>query len=297
MTGLQLAILGGLVVGAGLAVLLWRFAPVHADLAEALTRLTPGAGTRHVDAGPRPPALERAGAWGLRVLPPALRPVPEADLALLEVTPVGFLGQKMAFALIGLFVPALLDGIVALGGVNLPVAIPVAATLFLAAGMFLLPDLSVRQDAARAREEFVRTLAAYVDLVALERYCGSGTRQALEVAAGVSDSWVFRRLRETLAYSTWAGEPPWDGLRELAGKLAIPDLADLADIMRLSGSEGAQVYRTLRARANSMRTAMLHDDLTRANEVSEKMSIPVSVLGIVFMVILITPALLTVLFS
>jgi len=297
MTGFQVAILGGLVVGAGFAVLLLRFAPVHADLAEALARLAPGPDVRHADAGPRPPALERAGAWALRVLPASLRPVPEADLALLEATPAGFLGQKMAFALIGLFTPALLEAILVLGGIPLPVAVPVVATLGLAVGLFLLPDLSVRQDAARAREEFVRALAAYIDLVALERYCGSGTRQALEVAAGISDSWVFRRLRETLAYSTWAGEPPWDGLSAMARRLAIPDLADLADIMRLSGSEGAQVYRTLRARATSMRTAMLNDDLTKANEVSEKMSIPVSVLGIVFMVILVAPALLTVLFS
>ena len=63
-------------------------------------------------------------------------------------------------------------------------------------------------------------------------------------------------------------------------------------MMRLGGEEGAQIYGQLRARSSSMRAAMLNDELAQANAVGEKMSIPMSLLGMVFLAILIAPALL-----
>ena len=125
---------------------------------------------------------------------------------------------------------------------------PVVATLALGVGMFFLPDYNVRDDAKKARAEFARALAAYIDLVALERNSGSGPRQAMEVAAEVGDSWVFRRLTEELARTRWSGVAPWEALHALADELGLAELDDLADIMRLSGEEGAQIYTNLRAR-------------------------------------------------
>jgi hypothetical protein len=43
-----------------------------------------------------------------------------------------------------------------------------------------------------------------------------------------------------------------------------------------------------------MRAAMLNAELTKANEVGERMSIPMSLLGVIFMAILVAPALLRV---
>ena len=56
-----------------------------------------------------------------------------------------------------------------------------------------------KDDAKAARKEFGRALASYIDLVALERNSGSGPRQAMEIAANIGDSWVFRRLAEELS--------------------------------------------------------------------------------------------------
>ena len=180
-------------------------------------------------------------------------------------------------------------------GFDLPRPVPVVATLGMGVGMFFLPDFNVRDDAKKARAEFVRALAAYIDLVALERNSGSGPRQAMELAAEVGDSWVFRRLTEELARSRWSGVPPWEALHTLASQLGLAELDDLADIMRLSGAEGAQIYTNLRARSASLRSSMLNTELAAANEVGEKMSIPMSMLGVIFLAILITPALLRIL--
>ncbi|MDR0958824.1 MAG: type II secretion system F family protein [Propionibacteriaceae bacterium] len=293
MTGLQLSLLGGLIAGCGFFLLLVRFRPVHADLTDALRRLAPGAAPVASTTLTASTASDRLGAWALRHLPARIRPVPASDLALLGLTPAVFLGRKVGCAIVGLIAPGVLLSILALMGAPAPWGVPVVATVALAGLFFVLPDLSVAQEAAAARVEFTRALSAYIDLVALERACGSGPRQALETAAQIGDSWAFRLIGETLTHATWAGEPPWEGLKALAERLELPELADIADIMRVAGSEGAQIYRMLRARTASMRAALLTDELAQANEASEKMSIPVSALGIVFLAILVGPSLLS----
>jgi hypothetical protein len=296
VTGLQLALLGGLMEAAGVVLLVSRLVPARPDLADALDRLSPDAGR------PAPgvevegsSAAERLGRWGMRLFPEVVwGQAPVQQLALLRISTVRFYGEKLLFGMLGLVVVPLLSVLMAVLGWRLPVVLPVVATVGLAVGMFFLPDYNVRDDAKRARTEFARALGAYADLVALERNAGSGPRQALEVAAAVGDSWVFRRLREELAFSSWSGEQPWQALRRLSQELGVTELGDLADIVRLSGEEGAQIYGQLRARSAAMRAAMLNDEVAYANAVGEKLSIPMSILGVIFLMILVAPALMRV---
>lgn len=58
--------------------------------------------------------------------------------------------------------------------------------------------------------------------------------------------------------------------------------------MRLSREEGTATYATLRARS----AAMLNDASTEGNAAGERMSIPGSLLGVIFMAILLNPSLL-----
>ena len=58
------------------------------------------------------------------------------------------------------------------------------------------------------------------------------------------------------------------------------------------GEEGASVYTNLRARSAAMRTAMLNDEIAEANAVGERMTIPGSLLGVIFMALLVAPSLL-----
>jgi Flp pilus assembly protein TadB len=293
-TGLQLALAGGALVGLGVALLLWRLAPAHPDLADALQRLSPERARRSVDPGPVvADGRQRLGVWALKRLPAAAwARTPTRELALLRIPVARFYGEKVLYAVVGLCLPPLLTALFYLLDLRLPIVIPVLATVVLAAVMFWLPDVNVRDEAKKARAEFARAVGAYIDLVALERHSGSGTRQAMEVAGDVGDSWVFRRLAEELARSRWSGLPPWEAVQALSTELGLPELADLADIMRLSGQEGAQVYSNLRARSAGMRAAMLNAELAKANEIGERMSIPMSILGVIFLAMLICPALL-----
>ena len=296
-TTAQLVIASGALVGLGVALLIWRLVPAEPDLRDALDRLSPNHSRRTPATASTAAAdtTERLGLWGIKTLPAGMwARTPTRELAILRKPLSRFYGEKILYALLGLVIPPLLTVLFNTFDAGLPLFVPVFASIALAAVMFLLPDYNARDDARRARAEFSRALGAYIDLVALERHNGAGPRQAMEAAASIGDSWVFTRLSEELARTRWSGLTPWEALRSLADELGLPELDDLADIMRLSGEEGAQVYASLRARSAAMRTAMLNTEKARANEVAERMTIPMSLLGVIFLAILVTPALLRV---
>jgi hypothetical protein len=292
-TGLQLALLAGAMVGLGLVLLTARLMPAEPDLAEALRRLTPTRTPRVETSGSASAGKERIGVWAIHALPSGVWVrTPTRELALLRVPLARFYGDKIVFAFLGLLIPPFLAAFLEFLDLGLPLTIPAIASLGLAMVMFFLPNYNAIDEAKKARLEFARALGAYIELVALERNNGSGVRQAMEAAAEVGDSWVFQRLNEELARSRWSGLPPWEALHTLADELGLPELDDFADIMRLSGEEGASVYANLRARSAAMRTAMLNDEITQANAVGERMTIPGSLLGVIFMALLVTPSLL-----
>lgn len=290
---LMAIMLAGGLIGLGLALLVIWFVPAHPDLADAVKRLSDTSAHRPDTQTSTVSGKERLGLWAMRTLPVGLWVrTPTRELALLRIPLARFYGDKLIYAALGFVIPIGLATFLSLLSLGLPFPIPAIACMALAVVMFFVPNYNAINDAKEARIEFNRALGAYVDLVALERTNGSGVRQAMESAASIGDSWVFTRLAEELNRSRWSGLPPWDALHTLATELGLPDLDDFADIMRLSGEEGTATYATLRARSAAMRTAMLNDELTEANAIGERMSIPGSLLGVIFMAILLTPSLL-----
>jgi pilus assembly protein TadC len=300
-TGLTLAALAGGTAGLGLTLIVRELLPSAPQLASALDRLAPPLPGSLVAA----PAGELAGTSSLETRV-GLRlqrhlegatfvRIPRRELLLLRIPVARYLGQKVLMGLLGLLFPVLFTTVAAVLGYPLPLVAPALGALALGGLLFVVPDVEVRRKAAAAREEFARATSAYIDLTALERAAGAGATQALEQAATVGDSWVFVRLREELVRSRLSGIPPWDGLHTLATELGLPELSDLADIMRLSGEQGAAVADTLRARSRGLRVALLTKEQTRANEDSERMVIPVALLGLIFFAILGAPAIVRIL--
>lgn len=301
MTGLQIAMAGGTLIGLALALVAWRLAPSDPDLVDALDHLSPshavgrGGGTP-VDGAESMGASEfreRMGLWALGNLPAGVwTRTPHRHLAILRMSEARFYGEKLVWSLLGLALPPLLATFFWLIGLPLPVAIPTIGSLVLAGAFWFMPNYNVADDARRARVEFDRALGAYIELVALERRSGASGQQALATAAEVGDSWVFRRLEGELRRARYMSRAPWDSLHALSDELGVPGLDDLADIMQQSGQDGAQIYSNLRARAAALRSAMLSAEIGNANAASERMYIPASLLGVVFMAILVAPSLL-----
>ena len=295
---LQLAVLAGGLIGLGVTLAFARVLPAEPDLADAVERVSSTRSGTTTRLSPARSGKERLGLWGLRVLPPGLWVrTPTRELALLRIPVAQFYGEKLTFAGLGLVIPPGLTLLFRSLGLDLPLTIPALASIALAVVMFFIPNYNALDEARKAHVEFARALGAYIDLVALERHNGIGVRQAMEAAAAVGDSWVFSRLAEELTRSRWSGLPPWDALHTLSEELGLSELDDFADIMRLSGEEGASVYAHLRARSAAMRTTMLNDEIAQANAVGERMTIPGSLLGVIFMGLLVAPSLLRMLAS
>ena len=289
-------IASGALVGLGVTLVIRELLPSHPDLSSALARLSEAPARRQAEAEPSPPGavaalrqslgpwLARHGGDGLFVR------VPTRELDLLGSSVEGYWLRKVALGFLGLLFPVALTAATALLGLRLPLILPAGASLALAAGLFLVPDVDVRRRAEDARREFRRAVCAYLDLAALERAADAGPIEALERAAAVGHGWVFARVRDALLRAQLSGTQPWTGLSALAEEIGVPELGDLADIMRLSGEDGAAVYDTLRARARSLRSTILTDHEARANRDSEAMVVPVALLGLVFVGLIGYPA-------
>lgn len=293
-----LAVLAGVACGLGIFLTVAAILPARPDLRSALAHLAaqpvPTAPLSFGGGEERPDGWEyTTGRWlAARLLRPAggLR-VPTADLAILGRPVEVFLAQKLSMGLLGLALPATLYAVFGLLGLHLPIALPVATGLVFAGGLSLAPDVVVRAAGKEARDEFRHAVAAYLNLVALERAADGGPTESLERAATVARGWAFTRIADTLASARIAGLTPWVALSQLAERLGVTELADLADIVSLAGGEGAAIYDTLLGKATSMRRAATAADEARANSRSEQMTLPTVLLFLGFLILLVYPAL------
>ncbi|MFJ8073897.1 hypothetical protein ACIQ7Q_08180 [Streptomyces sp. NPDC096176] len=288
------AIFAGLAVGGGLALLVRELVRPQPDLAAAVRRLN----TSALEDAALAPANrdDKWGAWlleNLQGLPGVT--IPRKDLALVGQSAERFLLLKSALAGFGLLIPPLLVGAWTLMGLGVPFYIPVVVGLGLGGLLWFIPDLSVRDQAIRAREEFAHAVAAYLDLVALKRAADSGPTEALERAAAIGKGWAFTRLQEAMLRARVDKIPPWEALVQLTEELDLPVLEDVAEIMRMSAHDGAAVYTTLRARAKSLRVELLSKQATEANENSEKMTAPGALLAVLVMLLVAFPAVINIL--
>ncbi|MBK6013539.1 type II secretion system F family protein [Streptomyces sp. MBT53] len=277
-------------VGGGVALLVRELLQQPPALAVALKRTGPA---RLSMPEPELDRDERWGKWLLARLEhlPGVR-IPVKNLALLGQGPGQFMLKKTALAALGLLCPVLVSVPWIIAGVSLPFYVPAAAGLAIAGLLFITPDLAVRDQAKRAREEFAHALSAYLDLVALKRAADAGPAEALEKAAAVGRGWPFLYLQGALRRARLEKIPPYQALSELADEYDLPVLTDVADIMRGSATDGAAVYKALRARTAALNTELLADQAAEANTASEKMTAPGALLAVLVMLLMAFPAVI-----
>lgn len=285
--------LPGVLAALGALALIAAALPSRPSLGAALDRL--GATSARVDPGERPRWDARLGLWVHGRLPDlAVFATPTADLTLVGASPATFYRDKTMFALAGLVAPSVVGIVFEATGAG-SFALPAVLGLPAAALGWIAPDRILRARAKAARAEFARAVAVYLELVAAERKRGAPAARALATAASVGTSWVFTRIREELTRARLAGEAPWTALNALADEIGVPELADVAKIVRLSGEEGASVAESLRSRGRTLRGHLLSAEHAAANQASERMSVPLTFLAFVFVGIVLTPLVLNLL--
>ncbi|TDC76142.1 secretion system protein [Micromonospora sp. KC606] len=275
---LAIAVLSGAGIGWGVFLLVREALPASPALGPALRRLHQPPGTAARSRG-----LDWLGGLARWLSPP------HRQLALIDRTPEQYALSVLLSALVGLATPTVLGALLFLGGMRLPVVVPVLGSIGMALLCALLAHRAVLAKADAARDEFRQAVCTYLDLVALQLSAAHGPVQSLERAATVCDGWVFDRIRESLRIAQLQMHSPWDELQELADRIGIAELGDVGAIMRNSGSEGAQVHETLRSRADSLRDQIRTDNLTRAEGITSRLDIPGSLLVFVLLGFIIYP--------
>jgi Flp pilus assembly protein TadB len=288
-----LMLLAGAGLGLGLLIVAHSLRPSRPMLAVALQQLNE----------PRPAVIDHgkegslplasvARAVGLQRL---INPSVATDLRLLGRSPDAHLARCLLVGLISALIAPAIVGILALGGVTTAVELPVALLLALALAGVLLPNLTIRSEAAKRRRSFNHSLSAFLDLVAVNLAAGRGIEGALDTAAEAGNGWAFGEIRLALYRAKVMGETPWSGLDHLGEALGVSDLQELAASVSLAGDSGAKVRTSLTAKAQALRVKSLADVEEAAQAATERMSLPVILLLCGFVIFIGFPAITRVL--
>lgn len=240
--GFTAAVLGALAGIAVVCVILALVRPAPVNLAAAVAELDEAATRRADGAPPRSrwsTRLERVAGYSARSSS-RWWGIPTADLDVLDQTPERYVARRLVWAAGATAIVLTVAGLAWFGGIGFPATVVVLAAVIAAVAGSVVPVLAVREDADKAREEFRRATAAYLDLVAQERATGRAPSQALGEAAAVGDSWVFARISRTLGRAMRAGHTPWEALSRLGKRMGVVELADLADILA-TAADGAAI--------------------------------------------------------
>ncbi|MDA0565176.1 type II secretion system F family protein [Streptomonospora sp. S1-112] len=281
---------GGAVAAAGLWVLLalrWS----RPRLVDLLADPLPPA--------PVPSRARRAG-WAARLGAhgaPALAALglPTArtrrSLAICERDTVAYLAEKTTAGLLGLGVPPVLGAALLAAGVDIFSLAGLPAWALFAAVAWLAPDLALRDEAERRREQMRHTVAAFADLVVVALAGGAGVTGALTDATRPHTGPAMATIRTALRGAAVRRQPPWEALRALGERYHLGELAELAASLQLAGTDGARVRASLAAKATSLRTQHLAALDAQAQSATERMSLPVVLLFAGFLVLIGYPAL------
>lgn len=278
---------GGAVAGCGIYLALALFRSPAPALGPALRRLHAAPASAATAArpghGPEPSVPVVSFGW---------IELPQQDLHILNRSARSHIVAVALAGLAAMLVPGILTVAVVILRLPVPPAISVAATIALAVGAAFLTHREMRGRARAARAEFVRALCTYVALTAHQVRSGHGAVEAMERAAGICQGWPYARLRSALLTAQLQMTPPWDELKSVADATGVVELAGFADIMRSAGSDGAQVYQTLRAQAESLRDQIRVTGLEAAKRRTSQLDIPSTLMIIILLVLLIYPIML-----
>lgn len=178
-----------------------------------------------------------------------------------------------------------------MAGASLPWLIAIALSLLAGSAAVAGQLLSLKAEAAQRRASFGFALSSYLDLVVVSMAAGRGTEGALSVAAESGSGWPFEALRRALQGARLRGITPWAALDELGTTLGIGELRGLASSIELAGSSGARVRSSVAARARALRSRGLADARSAAEAATERMSVPVALLVLGFVVLIGYPAI------
>jgi Flp pilus assembly protein TadB len=289
-TGLLVLCSVAFCAGTWLLVTGWR--QPRPGLARAMAHLhRPGAITSTTTSGPSD-ALTRVGSFVERSGASTWTRAWNQPLRLVNRSVETHVGYLVLAALGGLIGPALLLGTLqALGVVSLGLWIPAAFSLACAIIAPLLVHSTTMAASAEVAVDLRHQLGAYLDMVTMLLAGNTGYEGALDQAARAGDGLLFRELRRAMREAGTTGQSLVRALEQVADDYGIVELQQVAATATLSAAEGAPVARSLAAKCATLRSTLAAEQEADARVRNDKVTPPLVAMALLFMALIIYPAL------
>lgn len=204
-------------------------------------------------------------------------------------THVGYLVVAMVF---GLLAPSLIIALLtATGTASLSFAAPAGLSIIGAVLAPLIVHTTAVSNADEVRVDLRHQLSAYLDMVTMLLAGNSGHEGALEQAAAAGDGLLFRELRRRMREVAATGNSLVGALALVAADYELTELEQVASATALSAAEGAPVARTLAAKCSTLRSTLSADQEAKARVRNDKVTPPLVGMALLFMALIIYPAL------
>jgi Flp pilus assembly protein TadB len=195
-------------------------------------------------------------------------------------------------AVAGFVLPPLLLGLLqAAGVVSLSWFVPALAAVVCAVIGPLLVHTATVENAATVRTDLRYQVSAYLDVVTMLLAGNTGYEGALEQAAHAGDGRLFAELRRRMRESGARGASLTDALQRTGNELGLDELEQIAATASLSAAEGAPVARTLAAKCATLRSALATEQESEARLRTSRLTTPIVGMALIFMGLVIYPAL------
>jgi tight adherence protein C len=216
-------------------------------------------------------------------------------LDLVGRAPETYAAQLAAASLGGFATPLLVAAVVTWASATLATwIVSVGLALGVAGVAVLLVVADLSQRASVASRDLRHQLSAYLDVLTMLLASNQGNEGALRLAADAGDGRLFVELRRRMLEAATAGRPAVTALAALGRDLGVVELSEIAASASLATSQGAPVARSLVAKTESLRSALQAEQEQDARVRTGKITFPLVAMGIVFMVLGLYPALVSI---
>lgn len=201
-------------------------------------------------------------------------------------------GALVAAALIGFVAPtAGFLTLRSLGAISVGAGVPLLVSLAtaFAAPAIVHADAMGRADDARIDVRY--QLSAYLDMVIMLLAGNTGHEGALGQAARAGDGLLFHELRRRMREVGATGQSLVEALVLVADDYDLVELRQVAGTTSLAAAQGAPVARTLSAKCSTLRGTISAEQEANARVRTDKVTPPLVGMALLFMALLIYPAL------
>lgn len=275
---------------AGAALVISTLVQPAPSLASSVRRLDRTEATEGPVAAPVPAWLANRTERWLRSHPRLLPS--DAQLRLIGRPTSQHVAYLTGAVLLGLALPSsAIAGLQAAGLIGLGWYAPALTGLLAAVVGPMVVHSSAISAAGLRRTDLRHELSAYLDVVSMLLAGNSGYEGALERAAWAGDGRLFKELRRAIREAGTRGASHTDALQRIGIQLGIVELEQVAATASLSAAEGAPVARTLASKCAALRAALASEQETEARLRTSRLTTPVVGMALIFMALVIYPAL------